>query len=136
MLQYILKVKSDKSYNHNTPQRSATILLCSKNISCDRSQGRLKVSGSKAQRRTRGSTTIRAVPPDFYPAIFGNSDSNCILAPGVDLQERPPALQNDGRVGCPSETYYPLSCNALLGDVVGTHLTSTNIGAKFLNILC
>ena len=47
----------------------------------------------------------------------------------MDLQEQSSALPNDGRVGYPSEIYYPLGCTALLGDVVGTHLTGTRIGS-------
>ena len=46
----------------------------------------------------------------------------------MGFQELSPALQNDGRVGRPSETYYPLDCTALLGDVIGTHPTGTSIG--------
>lgn len=50
----------------------------------------------------------------------------------MGLQEQCPAFQDDGRIGCPSETYYPLGCTALLGDVVGTHPTATSICSGYM----
>ena len=69
MLEHTFEFIPDTSYYHNPTQPSSTILLCRPYISYGRSQGRPKVSKSKAQRRTCGSTTIRVVPPQLYSAL-------------------------------------------------------------------
>ncbi len=72
---------------------------------------------------------IRVVPLQMCPAILERQSFESHLpAPSMDIQGRSQSLQNDGRFGGPSGTYYLLGCIAIMGIVVVTHPTGPGIG--------